>query len=197
MNCIRDALGFTTELATLIRASPKCLAPFRHLRDQLSQGSPGLKPLCPTRWTVHSGSVDTRISMQEVSLAVSAALAYLQWQRSDSAFDEFYKSTYSQGGRELHSRGTYSTQTEKLSKNWMMVLQSIIHFLQKTTLGNSSMKFLAYWLVNSNVGAINQPSQSFVRLRGSLQTPLMGLNHLLSKTCMLQLSNVTRCCENC
>ena len=31
---------------------------FCHLKDQLSPGSPGLKHLCPTRWTVRSGSVD-------------------------------------------------------------------------------------------------------------------------------------------
>ena len=45
--CIRDALGLTNKLSTLIRASPKRLALFRHLRDQLSPGSPGLKPICP------------------------------------------------------------------------------------------------------------------------------------------------------
>ena len=57
-SCIRDALGLASELAALIRASPKRLALFRHLRDQLSPGSPGLKPLCPTRWTVRTASVD-------------------------------------------------------------------------------------------------------------------------------------------
>ena len=56
--CIQDALGVTTELATLIRASLKRLALFYHLRDQLSPGSSGLNPLCPTQWTVCSGSVD-------------------------------------------------------------------------------------------------------------------------------------------
>ena len=152
-NCsfIRDALGLASELAALIRASPKRLALFRHLRDQLSPGSPGLKPLCPTRWTVRTASVDAilknynviceeldligaesrgdsstkalgllaimekfatyfglklsflifgateqlsstlqykNINAQEVSLAVNAAIAFLQRQRSDSSFDD-------------------------------------------------------------------------------------------------------------
>ena len=56
--CIRDALRLGNELCTLIRASPKRLALFRHLRDQLSPGSPGLKPICPTRWTVRTASID-------------------------------------------------------------------------------------------------------------------------------------------
>ena len=53
-NCraIREALTVTIELASIIRASPKRLAQFRHLQEELSPGSPGLKPLCPTRWTV-------------------------------------------------------------------------------------------------------------------------------------------------
>ena len=55
-NCraIREALTVTIELASIIRASPKCLAQFRHLQEELSPGSPGLKPLCPTRWTVRT-----------------------------------------------------------------------------------------------------------------------------------------------
>ena len=66
--CIQDALGVTTELATLIRGSPKRLALFRHLRDQLSPGSSGLNPLCPTQWTVGSGSVDAVLKNYNVFL---------------------------------------------------------------------------------------------------------------------------------
>lgn len=154
--CIRDALVITSELGTLIRASPKRLAQFRCLREQLSPGSPGLKPLCPTRWSVRTGSIDAilknytvlyeeltqiaedslgepsrkalgfqavmerfatyfglklshlvfaateqlsltlqykDINAQEVSMAVSAAIRFLQTQRTDSAFDAFFHST--------------------------------------------------------------------------------------------------------
>ena len=49
-NCIsmKEALAVTTEVASIIRASPKRLAQFCHLQEELSPGSPGLKPLCPT-----------------------------------------------------------------------------------------------------------------------------------------------------
>ena len=52
-------LGFSNELVNLFRASPKRLALFYHLKYQLSPDSPGLKPLCPTRWTMCSGSIDS------------------------------------------------------------------------------------------------------------------------------------------
>ena len=56
--CIRDALALASEMARLIRASPKRLSQFRHLTEQLNPGSPGLKPLCPTRWTVRATAID-------------------------------------------------------------------------------------------------------------------------------------------
>lgn len=58
-NCItiREALTVTTELASIIRASPKRLGQFRHLQEELSPGLPGLKPLCPTRWTVRTEAI--------------------------------------------------------------------------------------------------------------------------------------------
>lgn len=58
-NCItiREALTVTTELALIICASPKHLGQFRHLQEELSPGLPGLKPLCPTRWTVRTEAI--------------------------------------------------------------------------------------------------------------------------------------------
>ena len=47
-SCIRDALALATEMASLINASPKRLAQFRHLKEQLNSGASGLKDLCPT-----------------------------------------------------------------------------------------------------------------------------------------------------
>ena len=49
-----DLLSLATELTFLIRASSKRLVQFRQLKDQVSPGSPVLKPLCPTTWTVRS-----------------------------------------------------------------------------------------------------------------------------------------------
>lgn len=59
--CIRDALDVTSELNTLIRASPKRLALFHQLKNELSYSTPGLKPLCPTRWTVRTAALDAVI----------------------------------------------------------------------------------------------------------------------------------------
>lgn len=59
--CIRDALDLTSELNSLIRASPKRLALFHQLKNDLSYNTPGLKPLCPTRWTVRTAALDAVI----------------------------------------------------------------------------------------------------------------------------------------
>ena len=47
-----------SELATVVRASPKCLAMFEKIQKVLSSGSPRLKPLCPTHWTVRSETLN-------------------------------------------------------------------------------------------------------------------------------------------
>ena len=56
---VREALNLTSGLATLIRSSPKRLAIFRHLQEELAPNAPGLKPLCPTRWTVRTGALES------------------------------------------------------------------------------------------------------------------------------------------
>ena len=48
-------------MASLIRASPKRLALFQKLKHELAVGTPGLKPFCPTRWTVRTGALDAVI----------------------------------------------------------------------------------------------------------------------------------------
>ena len=59
--CIRDALDLTSELNSLIRASPKHLGLFHQLKNELGYSTPGLKPLCPTRWTMRSAALDAVI----------------------------------------------------------------------------------------------------------------------------------------
>ena len=56
---VREALDLTSGLITLIRASPKRLAIFKHLQEDLAPTAPGLKPLCPTRWTVRTGALES------------------------------------------------------------------------------------------------------------------------------------------
>lgn len=53
---IKESLLLVTELSTLVRASPKRLALFKNL--QHSQ-APNIKPLCPTRWTVRTGAINS------------------------------------------------------------------------------------------------------------------------------------------
>ena len=68
-NCIsmREALAVTTEIASIIHTSPKCLAQFCHLQEELLPGSLGLKPLCRTRWTVRTQALNA-VLMNYVTL---------------------------------------------------------------------------------------------------------------------------------
>ena len=56
---IKESLLLVSELSTLIRASPKHLALFKSIQQQFSVQAPGIKPLCPTRWTVRTGAIDS------------------------------------------------------------------------------------------------------------------------------------------
>lgn len=52
-----DTLSTVYEITKLIKKSPKRDAIFNKLKDELSEGSPGIRILCPTRWTVRSESL--------------------------------------------------------------------------------------------------------------------------------------------
>ena len=65
-DCVKDALSLASDLATLIRASPKRLALFKNLKSEMNDDTPGIKPLCPTRWTVHTGALDAIIKNYDV-----------------------------------------------------------------------------------------------------------------------------------
>ena len=56
--CIRDALDLVFEICQLIKYSPKRSLVFQQCKEDLSIGGTGLKPLCPTRWTVRSVALD-------------------------------------------------------------------------------------------------------------------------------------------
>ena len=63
---IRDAIDLVMELSKLIRYSPKRTALFETLQSQLANHSPSLKPLCPTRWTVRTGAIQSVLSNYSV-----------------------------------------------------------------------------------------------------------------------------------
>ena len=65
-DCVKNALSLASDLARLIRASPKRLALFKNLKAQMNLQTTGIKPLCPTRWTVRTGALDAIIKNYEV-----------------------------------------------------------------------------------------------------------------------------------
>ena len=54
---VRDALALVKELYNLVQLSPKCLAWFNRLKDELAPENPTLKPLCRAKWTVRSSAI--------------------------------------------------------------------------------------------------------------------------------------------
>ena len=53
---MKDALDTTFKISKLIRLSPKRDSLFEKLKSDLSPGVPGLRTLCPMRWTVRGSS---------------------------------------------------------------------------------------------------------------------------------------------
>ena len=51
---MRDALDTTHEITKLINKSPRREAIFKRLKEEMASGSPGVRVLCPTRWTVRA-----------------------------------------------------------------------------------------------------------------------------------------------
>ena len=63
---VRDALELVREVSQLIRFSPKRSTLFESVQSQLSHSSPSLKPLCPTRWTVRTGTINSVLTNYQV-----------------------------------------------------------------------------------------------------------------------------------
>lgn len=109
--CIKEALSITSELSSLIRASPKRLSIFKHIQADISPGNPQLKPLCPTRWTVRTSAIGSvlmkyEIICQELEVlsrhssaessrralrSVALAKSFLIRHRSEESFSNLYK----------------------------------------------------------------------------------------------------------
>ena len=54
---LKNALDTTLEISKLIKFSPKRDAIFRKIKDELHPETPGIRVLCPTRWTVRAESL--------------------------------------------------------------------------------------------------------------------------------------------
>ena len=79
---VRDSLCLVSEISHLIRNSPKRSAVFQKLKDQVSQDSPGLRPLCPTRWTVRTAAIQGALSNYQ-------ALVQTMTEISETCHDEY------------------------------------------------------------------------------------------------------------
>lgn len=51
---MEDTLDTTYEITKLIKKSPKREVIFKKFKDDITAGSPGIRTLCPTRWTVRA-----------------------------------------------------------------------------------------------------------------------------------------------
>lgn len=54
---LRDALETTHEITKLVKLSPRRDAIFREIQQSVAPGSPGVRLLCPTRWTVRADAL--------------------------------------------------------------------------------------------------------------------------------------------
>ena len=67
-NCklMRDALDTAYELIKLIKKSPRRDSKFQKLKEGIPEGSPGIRVLCPTRWTVRAQALESILKNYEV-----------------------------------------------------------------------------------------------------------------------------------
>lgn len=63
---MRDALDMTHEITKLIKNSPRRDAIFGHLKEELAADTPGMRVLCPHRWTVRAESLKSILDNYEV-----------------------------------------------------------------------------------------------------------------------------------
>ena len=62
---MKDALDITYELTKLIKKSPRREACLSNIKHDFSQATPGVRVLCPTRWTVKADSLQSIIDNYE------------------------------------------------------------------------------------------------------------------------------------
>ena len=54
---MKDCLDTCYELVKLVKFSPKQEALLHELKEETGSDAPGVRTLCPTRWTVHTESL--------------------------------------------------------------------------------------------------------------------------------------------
>ena len=65
---MRDALDTMHEITKLIKKSPARDAIFKRLREEIGSGTPGIRVLCPTRWTVRAEALKSILDNFDILL---------------------------------------------------------------------------------------------------------------------------------
>ena len=60
-NLLKSALEMAYEIIKLVKFSPRREALFENIKSQMLENSPGIRILCPTRWTVRARSLQSII----------------------------------------------------------------------------------------------------------------------------------------
>lgn len=63
---MRDALDTAYEIVKLVKKSPRRDATLQKIKQEMPESSPGIRVLCPTRWTVRADALQSIISNYEV-----------------------------------------------------------------------------------------------------------------------------------
>ena len=69
---MQDALDTTHEITKLIKKSPARDAIFKRLKEEMASDSPGIRVLCPTRWTVRANALKSILDNYNVLLELWA-----------------------------------------------------------------------------------------------------------------------------
>ena len=63
---MKDALDIAHEIVKLIKYSPQRQSSFMTLKAELAPGTPGVRSLCPTHWTVRGQALQSIVDSYDV-----------------------------------------------------------------------------------------------------------------------------------
>ena len=58
---LKNSLEITYEITKLVKFSPRRESLFNEIKEEIEPGSPGIRTLCPTRWTVRADAMESII----------------------------------------------------------------------------------------------------------------------------------------
>ena len=78
VSIINEALDTVLELSKIFKYGAKKKSMLLQIKSELAPGSPGLKPLCPTRWTVRAESLRSVLNNYAVIQSVLEDSTWVQ-----------------------------------------------------------------------------------------------------------------------